>query len=368
MIPVCEPKLTGNELKYVADCINTNWISSKGDYITRFEKGFAEFCGAAHGVSCTNGTAALHLALESLGIGRGDEVIIPDLSMVAVAYAVSYTGAVPVLIDAKKETWNIDEDKIEEKITKKTKAIIPVHTYGHPCEMDRITELAKKHNLYVIEDAAEAHGALYKNKKAGSLGDIACFSFYANKIITTGEGGMLVTKDKAIADKARYLMNMAFSKPRFLHQDRGFNYRMTNLQAAIGLAQLEKIDELMNNRIANAQLYNRLLKDTPGITLPPCLPHIRNVYWMYSVLIEEDFGLSRDKVMEKLSVDGIDTRNFFFPMHKQPFFKKLGIKFSGSYPVSEGLSRKGINLPSGSGLKKEDVKRVADAIKGLAKN
>src|SRR3989344_1672719 len=224
MIPVCEPTLAGNELKYVTDCVKTNWISSAGKYIKEFEDRFSQFCGVKYGVSCSSGTAAIHLALEALGIGKGDEVIIPTFTMIATANAVIYAGAKPVLVDSELETWNMDVNKIEEKITKKTKAIMPVHTYGHPVDMDPIIKLAKDYNLKVIEDAAEAHGAEYKGKKVGGLSDASCFSFYSNKIITTGEGGMVLTNNDEVAEKARSLRNLAFTKPRFLHSEIGFNY------------------------------------------------------------------------------------------------------------------------------------------------
>jgi perosamine synthetase len=246
MIPVCIPLLGEKELENVIDCIKTNWISSKGKYVEEFEDKFAKYCGCKYGVTTTSGTTALHLALASIGVGKGDEVIIPASTMIATAFAVVYCDATPVLVDAEPETWNIDVAKIEEKITDRTKAIMPVHIYGHPCDMDPIMKLAKEHDLYVAEDAAEAHGAEYKGKKAGGIGDIGCFSFYANKIITTGEGGMVVTNDEEIAERAKSLRNLSFPKEKriYLHSEVGYNYRMTNIQAAIGLAQFERIDEL----------------------------------------------------------------------------------------------------------------------------
>ena len=370
MIPVCEPTLTGNEKKYVVDCLDTNWISSMGEYIPKVEEKFSRFCDTKHGVGCCNGTVAMHLALESLGIGKGDEVIIPTFTMIATANAVIYSRARPVLVDSEPKTWNIDANKIEEKITKKTKAIMPVHTYGHPVDMDPIKELAEKHNLYIIEDAAEAHGAEYKGKKVGSLGDMGCFSFYSNKIITTGEGGMVVTNNEKLAEKARLLRNHAFSKPRFLHKELGFNYRMTNIQAAIGVAQMEYADKLVQARIDNAQLYNKLLKDVEGITLPPKASWAKNVYWMYGLLIEDEFGMGMSEVMKELEKKGVETRAFFIPMHKQPVYMKKDDRFpdvKGDYPVSEELSRKGLYLPSSSSLTKEQIKEVADAIISLKK-
>jgi len=366
MIPVCEPFIGNKEVEYVTDCLKTNWISSKGKYIEKFEQKFANYCGCKYGISTTNGTTAIHLALASLGISSGDEVIIPTFTMISTAFAVVYTGARPVLVDAEPETWNIDVTKIEEKITDKTRAILPVHIYGHPCDMDPIMEIARKHNLWVIEDAAEAHGAEYKGRKAGSMGHVNCFSFYANKIITTGEGGMVVTNDKKIAEKARLLKDLAHSKEkRFLHTDLGFNYRMTNIQAAIGLAQLEKIDELVEMRRRNAYLYNGKLKDIPGLILPPEKGWARNVYWMYSILTQDEFGVSRDELMNKLADEGIQTRTSFIPMHQQPVFRNMALFRGESYPVAEALSERGLYLPSGSGLTKEQIDFICEVIRRI---
>ncbi len=360
MIPVCEPKLGKKELEYVIDCIKTNWISSKGKYITEFEEKFSSYCGAKYGIAASNGTTALHLALASIGLKPGDEVIIPTFTMIATANSVTYTGAKPVLVDSESVTWNIDPAKIEEKITRKTKAIMVMHTYGHPCDMDPILELAEKHNLYVIEDAAEAHGAEYKGKRVGALGDAGCFSFYANKIITTGEGGMIVTNDEKIAEMAKLLRDQAFEPKRFFHQHIGFNYRMTNLQAAIGVAQMELIDKSVETRRRNAKLYNSSLRGVEGITLPPEALWAKNVYWMYTVLVEDSFGMKRDKLMGYLREKGIDTRSAFYPIHVQPVYAKQYKK--EKYPVAEELSRKGINLPSGNTLTKDQIKYIVESI------
>lgn len=365
MIPVCEPFIGRKELQYVTDCIKTKWISSKGKYVGEFEEKFSRYCGVKYGISTTNGTAALHLALASLGIGKGDEVIVPTFTMIASVNPIVYTGARPAFVDADPKTWCMDTSKIEEKITKNTKAILPVHIYGHPCDMDAIMKIAKEHGLLVIEDAAEAHGAEYKGKKVGSFGDAACYSFYANKILTCGEGGMVITNNEALAEKARALKDLAFGeKIRFLHQYLGFNYRMTNIHAAIGLAQLENIDKLVEIRRKNAKLYNSLLKDVKGITLPPEEKWAKNVYWMYSILVEDDFGISRDMLMEKLKGEGIDTRTFFIPIHRQPVYPEYN---GEKYPVADELSRKGINLPSGPTLKKEDIEYVVESIANCAK-
>lgn len=369
MIPVCEPFLTGKELQYVDDCLKTNWISSAGKYIAEFEKGFAAYCKVKYGIATTNGTTALHLALATLGIGKGDEVIIPTFTMAACAFSVIYTGAKPVLVDSEPETWNMDVGQIERKVTPRTKAIMPVHIYGHPCDMDPIMNIARKHHLYMVEDAAEAHGATYKGKMTGSMSDIGSFSFYANKIITTGEGGMIVTDDEKLAERARRLKDQAFSRERrFLHTDLGFNYRMTNVQAAIGLAQLESIDRFVEMRRKNASLYNRLLKGVPGITLPVEKNWAKNVYWMYSIVIENEFGMSRDDLMSFLREKGVDTRTFFIPMHVQPAFKNMGLFEGERYPVSEKLAEKGLYLPSGSGLTEEQINTVCEAVKQARKS
>lgn len=359
-IPVCEPKLDGNELEYVKRCFETSWISSAGENIQRFEEKFAEACGAKYGVSCTNGTTALHLALATLGVGKEDEVVIPTFTMIATANAVTYTGAKPVLVDSEPDTWNIDVKKIEEKITPRTKVVMPVHTYGHPVDMDKILDIAKKYDLYVVEDAAEAHGSEYKGRKIGSIGDVSCFSFYANKIITTGEGGMLTTDNEEIAKIARDLRGHAFSEDRhFWHNYIGFNYRMTNLQAAIGLAQMEKFDENVRRRIQTAKLYNSLLKNIKGITLPPQTKGVKNVYWMYSILVNDEFDSTRDELRGKLARRGVETRTFFIPIHLQPIYFR---GYNERFPVAEELCRKGMYLPSASTLTKQEIEYVVDSI------
>jgi perosamine synthetase len=305
--------------------------------------------------------------LASLNIKKGDEVMIPASTMIATAFAVIYCGAKPVLVDAEPETWNMNIEKIEEKITDRAKAIMPVHIYGHPCDMDPIMKVASKHDLYVVEDAAEAHGAEYKGRKAGGIGNIGCFSFYANKIITTGEGGMVVTNDEEIAERAKSLRNLCFPKEKriYLHSEVGYNYRMTNIQAAIGLAQFERMDELAEMRRRNARLYNSFLEDIEGIRLPVEKEWAKNVYWMYSILIEGEFGMSRDELMNKLEKKGIETRTFFIPMHEQPVFQERGLFKREKYPVAEELSRRGMYLPSSSGLKEEEITFICDVIKEI---
>jgi len=367
-IPVCSPEIGEKEVEYVAKCVRSGWISSIGEYVTTFEKKFAGYCGCKFGVATNSGTTALHLALATLDVKEGDEVIIPTFTMIATPNAVTYTGAKPVLVDAELYTWNMNVSKIPEKITERTKVILPVHTYGHPVDMKPILEIAEQHDLYVIEDAAEAHGAEYSGKRTGSLGEVGCFSFYANKIITTGEGGMLVTNNEEIAEKARWLRSHAFGRhgKHFYHEAIGFNYRMSALQAAFGLAQLERIAEFVSKRRNNAKLYNSLLSELEGkVTLPPEAPWAKNVYWMYSVLIEENFGLSRNDLMEKLEQQGIETRTFFYPIHLQPIY---ATQFNpADYPVADLLSKKGVNLPSGNNLTPSEIEQVCECIIKLAK-
>lgn len=362
MIPVCVPTLSGNELKYVTECIETNWISSRGKFVDLFEDKFSNYCGTRFGISTSNGTTAIHLALVTLGIGRGDEVIVPTFTTVASVNPVLYSGGIPVLVDSEPQTWNIDPEKIEEKITPKTKAIMVVHLYGHPVDMDPVIEIGQKYDIPIIEDAAEAHGAEYKGKKVGGLGDISCFSFYANKIITTGEGGMIVTNNEEWALKAKSLRDHAYGKgeKRFLHTDIGYNYRLTNLQAAIGLAQFEKINEYVNARRRNAKIYNEFFNAIEGVERPPKKRWAKNVYWMYTILISNRAKISRGEVMKKLKEKEIDTRPTFYPIHKQPLYSKLFGK--ESYPIAEDLGKRGINLPSSNNLKEEEIKYISEVI------
>lgn len=370
MIPVSEPSIGEKELEYAIDAIKTGMVSgSKGEYIERFENKFCKYCGVDFGIATTSGTTALHLCLSALGIGKGDEVIIPTFTNAATAFSVVYCGATPVVVDSEPETWNIDVNLIEEKITDRAKAIIPVHIYGHPCDMDPILEIAENHELYVIEDAAEAHGAKYKGKNVGGIGHAACFSFYANKIITTGEGGMIVTNDHELADKADLLRNLAFSREvRFLHNHVGFNYRLSNVLAALGLAQLERIESFVDKKRGIAKMYSDELLDVDGITLPIEKSWAKNVYWMYSILIEDDFGMSRDELMKELEKKGIETRTMFIPMNRQPVFHKMGLFNGESCPVAESLSKKGLYLPSGVGLTEEQIEYICDTIKDLGRD
>jgi perosamine synthetase len=368
VIPVCEPTLSGNEMKYVQQAIETNWISSAGSFIRDFEARFAAMCNTRYGIACANGTVAMHLALATLGLEPGDEVIVPTFTMIATINAVTYCGATPVLVDNEPEYWQMDVEQVAAKITPRTKAIIPVHIYGHPVDMDPLIELARRHGITVIEDAAESHGAEYKGRRCGSLGDAAGFSFYGNKIITTGEGGMITTDDREIARLAWNLRDHAFSAERhFWHKYVGFNYRMTNLQAAVGLAQVEQMDEFVAARRRNAEEYTRRLRDIPGITTPPQAPWAKNVYWMYGILVDkEQFGMNRDELRHALAEHGIETRTFFIPMHCQPIYWKA---FKGQrYPVAERLCRDGFYLPSASSLTLAEIEYVTDVIREVCPN
>ena len=375
MIRVNEPWLGKEELKKVVACLKSNWISSQGKYLTEFEENFAHYCGVRYGISTTSGTTALHLALAALGVGPGDEILIPTFTMAATAFAIAYCGAKPVFIDSEPETFNINLDRassylrLQEKRGKhKVKAILPVHMYGHPVDMSPLLEMAEKFSIAVIEDAAEAHGAEYKGKRCGSFGSLGCFSFYANKIITTGEGGMVVTDDPFLADKARRLKDLAHAPgKRFLHTDLGFNYRMTNLQAALGVAQLKKINTHIKKKRWIAREYEKGLKGVSGLRLPIEKSWAKNVYWMYGVLVEPALGLGRDELMERLKQRGIETRSFFIPMHLQPVFTP-GAKNSrhyGPYPVAEALSRQGFYLPSGLTLSRDQIRHICLQIKKL---
>jgi len=363
MIPVAEPSMGEKELENLTKCIRTNWISSLGSFVNQFETEFSNYCGVKYGIATNSGTTALHLALEALGIGKGDEVIIPTFTMVATAFAVSYTGARNVFVDSEMNTWNLDLEEVREKISNKTKAIIAVHLYGHPVDMDPLLEIGEKEGIAIIEDAAEAHGAEYKGRKTGGMGRVGCFSLYGNKIITTGDGGMVVTDDPDIVEKARRLRHFyCIGDTHFYHKTIAFNYKMSNLQAAVGVAQIQRLEEFIRIRRRNASIYNDLLENIDGITLPPEAEWAKNVYWMYSVLVEDDFGISRNKMVEELEKRGIETRAFFTPMHAQPCYKELK---DNSFPVADELSRKGINLPSGSKLTREQIEYIVESIKSL---
>jgi perosamine synthetase len=333
--------------------------------VSEFEKKFSGYCGCGFGVTTNSGTTALHLALASLRIGPGDEVILPSFTMIACINSIEYTGAKAVLVDSDPTTWTLDASQIASRVNDRTKAIMPVHIYGHPADMDPILEIAEKHRISVVEDAAEAHGASYKGRRAGSLGDVASFSFYSNKIITTGEGGMNVTDDKALAERMAWLRAHAFGRKgkHFWHEELGFGYRMSALQAAVGLAQFEQIDLMVERRVRHARLYNELLKDAKGVVLPPEKEWAKNVFWMYSIRLPDQ--KTRDSLMRYLSGTGIETRTFFFPIHRQPYYAR---RYEGQdFPVADLLSETGMNLPSGNGLSDDEIEDVCGAVKSFLK-
>src|SRR5947208_11076141 len=361
-IPVCAPLVGEREVELVSKCIRSSWISSQGSYVSEFEEKFARFCGADFGAATNSGTTALHLALAALRIGKGDEVILPTFTMIASINAVEYTGAIAVLVDADTETWNMDVSSVRQKMTDKTKAIMPVHVYAHPTDMDPLLELQQRRGVRIVEDAAESHGAQYKGRTTGSIGDVGSFSFYANKIITTGEGGMNVTSDAELAERMRWLRAHAFGRggKHFWHEELGFGYRMTSLQGAMGLAQMERLEDLVRARRSHARLYNELLSSLSEehIVLPPEEPWAKSVFWMYSILVKN--ASIRDELMKSLERGGIETRTFFYPIHKQPYYSS---RFANeNFPVADDISMRGINLPSGNGLTQEEVSYVCQSV------
>jgi perosamine synthetase len=365
VIPVSATSLDGREAEYLAECIRSNWISSAGPFVAKFEKAFARAAGCTFGIATSSGTAALHLALAALGVGPGDEVVMPALTMIATANAAVYTGARPVLVDSEPRTGNIDPSRIAEKINSRTRAIIPVHLYGNPVSIDPIRRLADARGIPVVEDAAEAHGARIGRRPAGSLGAAACFSFYGNKIVTTGEGGMVTTSDASLARRLQLLRGHAFSTERhFWHARLGFNYRMTNLQAAVGLAQTERLAELVGARRDAARLYREHLRDVRGLVLPEERRGSFAVFWMFAIRVRPDFGMSRDALRAFLAARGIETRSFFVPIHAQPLYFR---SFRGErYPVAEELSRTGLYLPSSARLTEAEIARIAAAVREAA--
>jgi perosamine synthetase len=367
-IPVNEPVITPAAKRYVADAMETGWVSSAGPYIDRFEAAFAAYIGRKHAVTTMNGTAALHLALVGLGVSPGDEVIIPSFTMVACVDAVLYCGAVPVFCDIDPQTFTVDPQDVERKITKKTKVIMPVHIYGHPADMDPILVLGKQHDIAVLEDAAEAHGAEYRGRLCGAMGDAAAFSFYGNKIITTGEGGMVVTDDDALAGRLRKLKDLAHSpKQRFWHEEIGFNYRMTNLQAALGLGQLESIDHFLERKQSMAQRYTEGLKGIAGLQTPVTKQRCTNVFWMYAITLAQSFPLSRDALRAALKKRDIDTRDFFYPLHQMPLVSRFVSKGT-KLPVTEDIALRGCYLPSGLAITDEQIDTVVDAVRDVARS
>lgn len=367
-IPVNEPLLNGNEKKYLEACIDSGWISSEGPFVEEFEKAFAKRVGRKHAIAVTNGTAAIDLAVEALSIGSGDEVILPTFTIISCVMQIIRNGAIPVLVDCNPDTWCMDVSQIEEKITPRTKAIMVVHIYGLPVDMSPVLELAKKYGIKVIEDAAEAHGQLYKEKNCGSFGDISTFSFYTNKHITTGEGGMLLTDSDELANTCRSLRNLCFKpEQRFVHDRLGWNLRMTNLQAAIGLAQLERLDYFLGLKRAMGQRYLAGLKDISKIQLPvDKLPYALNNYWVFGVVLDEELNITAREAMKELQELGVGTRPFFWPLHEQPLFAKSSLFKGEVYPNAERIARKGFYIPSGMSLTEEKIDDVINRFNQLS--
>lgn len=360
-IPISQLVFTGNEEKYVSDAVRSTWVSSLGKYIELFEGKFAEYIGTRYSISTTNGTCALHLALKALDVGAGDEVIVPDFTFASTVNAVLHAGATPILIDSMDNHWNMDSARFERAITERTKAVIPVHLYGHPCDMESIFEIARKNNISIIEDAAEAHGAECMGKKVGSIGHVGCFSFYGNKVITSGEGGMCVTNDPVVSDRLKKLRDHGMNKNRrYWHDEVGFNYRMTNLNAAVGLAQLEQIGTFLKKRSNIAKLYESGLKQIRGLKIYPESPFGQNIDWMYCVFIESEFPYERDSLLAKLRECQIDARPTFYPVHMMPPYKDL-IR-SGDLINSKRFGLSGINLPIYPSLSKENVKLIINTL------
>jgi perosamine synthetase len=362
--PVAEPQLAGNESLYVEECVRTGWISSQGRFVKQFEEMVAAFHGVPHALAVSNGTVALHLSLVSLGIGPGDEVIVPDFTFAATANAVIHAGATPVLVDVDPETWVMTPKAVELAITPRTRAIIPVHLYGHPCRMTEICELAKLHKLAVVEDCAESFGARYDGQITGSFGDAGCFSFFGNKTITTGEGGMVLFQNRKLYEHAQCLRDHGMSpQRRYWHEETGYNYRLTNLQAAVGVAQMERIDDIQARKKNLAAEYCRHLEGLEGIAYPPRGERAEPVCWLYTVMIEELLGLTREEVSHRLLSNGIETRPVFHPLHVMPAFQMFAA--GGDYPVTVSLSKRGLSLPSATTLNAGDIARIASTIRSI---
>jgi perosamine synthetase len=369
MIPVNTPLLDGNEKKYLEECIDTGWISSEGPFVRRFETEFAKRVNRKHAVAVANGSLALDAALVALDLEAGAEVIMPSFTIISCASAIVRAGCVPVVVDSDPLTWNMDPAQIESRITPRTRAIMVVHIYGLPCDMGPILDIAKRHDLKLIEDAAEAHGQFHENRPCGSFGDISIFSFYPNKHVTTGEGGMIVMDCDALADKCHGLRNLCFiPERRFVHEHLGWNMRMTNLQAALGVAQLERLDIFVQRKRSMGKLYSELLAGTPGIQLPePATAYADNIYWVFGLVLDESLRFDANEAMRRLGQKGIGTRPFFWPMHEQPALRKMGLFEGVACPVSERLARRGFYVPSGLALTNEQIHEVAAAVREVVR-
>lgn len=363
MIPLCVPEIRGNEWKYIKECLDTNWVSSAGIFVNKFENEFAKYMNVKSAVVTMNGTSALELALRALNVGDGDEVIVSSMTFISPVNTIRYVGAEPVFVDVCHDTWVMDADKVEEMITPKTRAIMPVHIYGHPVDMDKIMDVANRHSLYVIEDATESLATEYKGKKAGSIGHIGCFSFNGNKLITTGAGGMLITDDENLGERAKYLSTQTktiLENGGFYHEEMGYNFRMPNVLAAMGCAQLENIEEYISSKRKHAYLYNKLLSDVGGIVIPVEREGVKNIYWLYSILVKQDYPISRNKLILKLKEKGIQSRPFFMPVHEMPLYKECR---TGDMSITNDIVKKGINLPSSVGLKEDEIIYISNVIR-----
>jgi perosamine synthetase len=368
-IPVNEPLLDGNEKKYLAECIETGWISSDGPFVRRLEEGVATRVGREHGIAVCNGTVALELAVAALDLGPGDEVILPTFTIISCAAAIVRAGATPVVVDSDPQTWNMDVNQVAEAITPRTRAIMVVHIYGLPVDMGPILELAQRHGLKIIEDAAELLGQTWRGRPCGSFGDISTISFYPNKHLTTGEGGMVLTNDSRLADRLRSLRNLCFQKRRFIHEELGWNFRMSNLQAAVGVAQLERLDEFVLRKRELGHLYTASFSGTSGIDLPlPASADAENIYWVYGVVLQDHVPFDAEEAMKRLAALNIGTRPFFWPMHQQPVFRKMGLFQNASFPVAERIARRGLYLPSGLALHDQQVQQVVSACVAILTN
>lgn len=369
-IPVNEPLLNGNEKKYLNQCIDTGWISSEGPFVKSLESEFSNYCGQMHGIAVANGSVAIDVAIRALketyNWQDNDEIIIPSFTIISCAQSVIYNNLKPVFVDAESKTWNIDVAKIEQAITKKTRAIMCVHIYGLPCDMNPILELAQKYDLKMIEDAAQSHGQDYNGKKCGGFGDISTFSFYPNKHITTGEGGMIMTSSQEMYNKCNYYKNLCFTaENRFVHHDLGWNFRMSNLQAAVGVAQFERLEEFIKIKKQMGNLYQELLKDIPAQLPLKKTSYAENNYWVFGLVLNRDVKFNAKEAMKKLAKEGIGTRPFFYPLHRQPVFQKMGIVDELSRPVSENLYERGFYIPSGLNLTCDKIELVVKKVKEL---
>lgn len=370
MISVNTPLLDGNEKKYLIKCIDSGWISSDGPFVNKFEKKFSKYIGKKFSSSVSSGTAALEIAFRSINLKKNDEVILPTFSIISCLLPILRNGAKPIFVDCDENTWNMNVESIEKKITKKTKAVLAVHIYGLPANILEIKKITNKNKIFLIEDAAEAHGIEINGKKCGSFGDIGIFSFYANKHITSGEGGMVVTDNLKLFKKINYFKNLCFGKneQRFVHREEGWNFRMSNLQAAVGLAQLEKINKTIKIKKKIGEIYNKYLSkfNNKIIKLPEkFFLKSNNHYWVYGIVLNPKYKITAAKIIKKLKLRGIATRPFFFPLHKQPLLKKYKFKIKDTFPNAEKISKYGFYLPSGVGLTIKELRKVIKIFKEI---